>query len=100
MSDEKLNGLIIEWLEVNCEKLDHINNQRYEGAAFARDKERTIEDKILKLDKSASWNEKFTISDYMKKYLSEKHGIDYNDIDMYNIKESIRQIKLNQLNIK
>jgi hypothetical protein len=98
MSSEKLNNLICSWLEINAKKLKAIENQYYEKAAFARDDERAIE--LMIVDECDIVNSTSDVKSYIKHYLTNNHGINYDEIDMDNVKQSIRQIKLNQLNIK
>lgn len=99
MNNEKLNNLICQWLEVSLEKLHAIKNQRYEEAAVNRDEERKIEYQICEvygLDVDGSYPE---IRKVVAKYLSE-HGINIEDINVFNVKQSIREIKLAQIGIK
>jgi hypothetical protein len=98
MGNEKLNNLICSWLELNAKKLDAIENQYYEKAAYARDDERTIERMIV--DECDIVNSTSDVKSYVKHYLVDKHGINYDELDINNVKQSIRQIKLEQLNIK
>lgn len=101
MNNEKLNNLICQWLELNLKKLHAIENQHYETAAYARDEERQIEYKIcdianLDTDSSSSSAE---IRKVATQYLSEC-GINIDDINKDNVKQSIREIKLKQIGIK
>lgn len=100
MNSEKLNNLICQWLELNLKKLHAIENQHYEKAAYARDEERKVEYKICELtnldtDSSSSAE----IRKVATRYLSEC-GIDIEDLNIMNVKQSIREIKLLQIGIK
>lgn len=103
----KLNGLIIEWLEINYIKKELINNQEYEKLAITRDKERNLEIRIidecnLNILKPTSFSEGTSgrVRSYVKQYLTDKYEINYEELDMTDIKSCIRNLKLEQLNIK
>jgi DNA polymerase/3'-5' exonuclease PolX len=98
----KLNGLIIEWLEVNKLKNEHAKKKEYEKASIARDKERSLEIRIVDECNLKTSTTIYTgeVRSYVIQYLADKHGINYDELDMSNIKSTIRQIKLDQLDIK
>jgi hypothetical protein len=94
---EKMNNLVIDWIEVTEKKKYHIKRQEYEYASRTRDNQRIIERKINEIIGEEYNSNGF--NDYIKKYLADKHGIDWDKINLDNIKETIREIKLNQLGI-
>ena len=100
MNNEKLNSLICQWLELNLKKLHAIENQHYEKAAYARDEERKVEYKICEIAAPAySSSSSEEIRKIATKYLSEC-GINIEDLNTSNVKQSIREIKLLQVGIK
>ena len=100
MNNEKLNNLICQWLELNLRKLHAIENQHYEKAAYARDEERKIEKKIVELaNLDCDSNSSKDIRKMAGEYL-DKCGINIKDINVFNVKQSIRELKLIQIGIK
>ena len=103
MNNEKLNSLICQWLELNLKKLHAIENQHYEKAAYARDEERKVEYKICEIAAPAYCIDTSSYSEEIRKiatkYLSEC-GINIEDLNTSNVKQSIREIKLLQVGIK
>ena len=102
MQNDKLNSLICKWLELNLKKLHAIENQYYEKAAYARDEEKKVELKIVKvanLDCEDDCYSRKEIRLVAKEYLSSI-GIDISDINTGNLKQSLREIKLLQVGIK
>ena len=96
MNNEKLNNLICQWLEINLRKLHAIENQHYEKAAYVRDEEREIEKQIVEV---SDLIDNSSIRKMVGEYLS-KSGINIEDINVFNVKQSIREIKLIQIGIK
>ena len=102
MNSERLNSLIYQWLELNLRKLHAIENQHYEKASYARDEERKVEYKICEITAPAYCKDSSSSKEIRKiatKYLSEC-GIDIEDLNTSNVKQSIREIKLLQVGIK
>ena len=101
-TNDELNSLIIEWIEINQKKNSHARKQEYEKAVITRDNERIIERKIIHLSNLSnidSFHVRVHVRNYAKAYLENIHGIDLDGIDLDNIKETIREIKLNKLGI-
>lgn len=90
MNNEKLDSLICDWIKVKVIKLDAIHHQHYENAALSRDKEKVIEDKILNILGDVNIND----------YIHFKYGINLYNMNIDNLKETIRDLKLNLIGIK
>ena len=95
MESPEVYKRIFNYIEVKIEKNKAVVNRNYEKAAEARDKERELLDEISKL-----YHYQFSsVTNYMllEKDIKEYFKIMGVDIDSQNLREELRQFKIDKL---
>ena len=94
-----IDGLILEMLEIKQQKNIVVQKQQYENAANLRDKERDIEKNIFSMVFPDEEHDYVSFGTWLRSYLLERFGIEYNYDSVQLIRQIMRQIKLDELGI-